>query len=139
MLDISILPGQCPLIYGTSTLSVDASGIMRLVKINLRLLYLYLFSFVGLLIVVIGSIRLVDLGLKVFVFKDADKFEYVAPARVDGEKQMVDVEEEKRRSEREWQRQRQREFTGSMSMIAVGLPLYLYHWKMIQKEHKREI
>jgi len=108
------------------------------VKINLRLLYLYLFSFVGLLIVVIGSIRLVDLGLKVFVFKDADKFEYVAPARVEGEKMQVDVVEEKKRSEREFVRQRQREFTGSISMIAVGLPLYLYHWKTIQKEHEKE-
>ncbi|MBI5019261.1 hypothetical protein HZB58_03235 [Candidatus Gottesmanbacteria bacterium] len=44
-------------------------------KINVRLIYLYLFSFVGLLTVVIGSVRLVDLGLKVFVFPDADRYE----------------------------------------------------------------
>lgn len=42
-------------------------------KIDLRLLYLYLFSFVGLFIVVIGSIQLVNLGIKTFVFKEADK------------------------------------------------------------------
>lgn len=105
-------------------------------KFSLRFLYLYLFSFVGLLIVVIGSIRLVDLGLKVFIFKDADKYEYSAPVKIEG--QVVGVEEEKRRAEREFVRQRQREFTGSISMIVVGLPLYLYHWKTIQRENNKE-
>ena len=38
-------------------------------KFSLRLLYLYLFSFVGLLITVIGSIQIIDLGLKTYVFK----------------------------------------------------------------------
>jgi len=40
---------------------------------NIRTLYLYLFSFVGLLILIIGSIQLIDLGLKVFIFTDADR------------------------------------------------------------------
>ncbi len=96
---------------------------------------MYLFSFVGLLVVVIGSIRMVDLGLKTFVFKDADKYEYVTPA-VEGQKQ-VNLEEEKGRQERDLVRQRQREFTGSFSMIVVGIPVYLYHWKTIQKENKK--
>ena len=102
-------------------------------KVNIRLIYLYLFSFVGLLVVVIGSVRLVDLGLKVFVFKNADKFEYYAP-KIEGED--VDEEEEKVRQDREQTRQRQREFSGALSMIAVGLPLYLYHWRTIQGENR---
>lgn len=103
-------------------------------KFDLRLLYLYLFSFVGLLIVVIGSIRLVDLGLKATVFKEADKFEYYG-AKAPGE--VMNPEEEKARAEREQVRQRQRELTGSVSMIVVGLPLYLYHWRTIQKEYRK--
>ncbi len=95
-------------------------------KVNIRLIYLYLFSFVGLLVVVVGSIRLLELGLKVIVFKGADTYEYVTP-RVEGEK--VDLT-------KETMRQRQRELSGSIAMIAVGLPLYLYHWKTIQKENK---
>jgi hypothetical protein len=104
-------------------------------KVNIRLIYLYLFAFVGLLVTVIGCIRLVDLGLKVMVFKDADKYEYVAPVKMEGRAE-VDPVEEKARMEREQTRQRQRELSGSVSMIVVGIPLYLYHWKTIQKENK---
>ena len=38
----------------------------------IRTIYLYLFALVGLAVLVIGLGRLVDLGLKVFVFKNAD-------------------------------------------------------------------
>lgn len=103
-------------------------------KINIRLIYLYLFSFVGLLVVVIGSVQLVNLGLKVFVFPGSDVYEYSAP-RIEGEKQ-IDPATEQKRMERETQRQRQRELANAVSMIVVGLPLYLYHWKTIQKENR---
>lgn len=82
---------------------------------------------------VIGSVRLVDLGLKVIVFQGADRYEYYAP-KLDGE--MVDQEAQKLIQERETKRQRERELSGSIAMLAVGLPLYLYHWKTIQKENK---
>ncbi len=39
----------------------------------IRTVYLYLFSLVGLVLMVIGAIRLVDLGLKIVVFKHADE------------------------------------------------------------------
>ena len=104
-------------------------------KINLRLLYLYLFCFIGLLIVVFGSIQLVNLGLNALVFKDADKYEFYVQPKIDGKP--IETEEEiKLRQERELVRQRQRELSNSIAMITVGLPLYLYHWKTIQKEHK---
>ena len=105
------------------------------VKINIRLIYLYLFSFVGLLTVVIGSVRLVDLGLKVFVFPNSDKFEYSAPIPV-GEKAMVDEKLASDNATRDQKRNRQRELSNSIAMIVIGLPLYLYHWKTIQKENK---
>lgn len=106
-------------------------------KLNVRLIYLYLFSFVGLLTVVIGSVRLVDLGLKVFIFRDADRYEYATP-RMIGEKPDMTADEQtmKEQAAREQTRNRQRDFSGAFAMIAVGLPLYLYHWKTIQKENK---
>ena len=102
-------------------------------KVNIRLIYLYLFSFVGLLVMVIGSVRLLELGLKVIVFKGADSFEYVGP-KIEGEN--IDPAEEKARQARETRRQRERELSGSLAMIAVGMPLYLYHWRTIQRENK---
>lgn len=104
-------------------------------KFSIRVLYLYLFSFIGLLIVVIGSVRLVDLGLKVLVFQGADQYmSYPAPVpeKMPGEP-MMSQEEWQRSQLKETQRQRQREFSGAIAMILVGMPLYLYHWKEIKK------
>lgn len=105
---------------------------------NIRTIYLYLFSFVGLLTVVIGAVRMVDLGLKVFVFRDADRYEYSVSVPVDGKTDDVMSEQAIREQViREQRRNRQREFSGAFAMLAVGLPLYLYHWKTIQKENRR--
>ncbi len=102
-------------------------------KINLRLLYLYLFSFVGLLIVVIGSIQLVNLGIKTFILKEADIYEIGPVMKIEG--QVSETKEElQARQQKELSRQRQRDLANAVAMIAVGAPLYLYHWRIIQKE-----
>ena len=106
-------------------------------NINLRLLYLYLFSAVGLIIVIFGSIQLVNLGLKTFVFKQADVYE-VYPSPLKGEIEAISPEEQKARQARDLSRQRQRELAGAVSALAVGLPLYLYHWSVIQRESKKK-
>ena len=106
-------------------------------NINLRLLYLYLFSFVGLLFVVIGSIRLVDLGIKVVVFKGADQYEsYPISKALPEEKTDTNYNAEKAQEYQKLEniRQRQRTVSEAAAMILVGIPLYLYHWKLIQKE-----
>ncbi len=110
---------------------------------NIRLLYFYLFSFVGLLITVIGCIRLVDLGMKVFIFPDADNMSYYAPKPADNpgtqltpEQRIEDEARQKEENEKQRTRQRQLDVTGSLSMIIVGFPLYIYHWKTLQKEHR---
>lgn len=112
-------------------------------KINLRLLYLYLFSFIGLLVCIIGSVQLVDLGIKVYIFKGADRFDnFVTPTKVDPNgKEVVlsekEKEEQKKQQEIETQRQRQRQASTALAMLIVGAPVYLYHWNTIQKENKR--
>jgi hypothetical protein len=104
-------------------------------KFSLRLLYLYLFSFVGLIIVVIGSIQLIDLGMKTYVFKVSDRSYYSEPIREDG-KQTLSVEEIEERNVAEESNQRKRQLSVSLSMIIIGAPLYIYHWKTIKKENK---
>jgi hypothetical protein len=105
-------------------------------KFNLRLLYLYLFSFVGLIMVVIGSIQMVDLGLKTFIFKNADNF-YNYPMNVGkDDPNFISAEEQKKQQEMQTQQQREQQLVNAIAMIAVGLPLYGYHWKLIGKESK---
>ncbi len=106
-------------------------------KLNIRVLYLYLFSFVGLLITVFGCIQIVNLGLKATVFKEADVYESYPMAVEPGKTVVESTEAAKIRQERETKRQRQRELSNAIAMVAVGIPLYLYHWKVIKKENKK--
>jgi hypothetical protein len=105
-------------------------------KFNIRLLYLYLFSCIGLLVVVIGCIRLVDLTLKVIVFHGADEYTLSRPIM---EPDKIATEDAKMQMEYEMnqkietKRNRQREFSGAIAMVLVGVPLYLYHWKKIKE------
>lgn len=108
---------------------------------NIRLLYLYLFSFIGLLITVIGTVQIVDLALKATVFRGADVYEYY-PAPIEAtdttpEEQAAYEAEIKQINQREQMRQRQRQLSTSISMIVVGVPLYLYHWRVISRENAK--
>ena len=111
-------------------------------KFSIRLLYLYLFSFIGLIIAVIGTIQLVDLGIKVFVFKDADRYDLVSyPAKVDPSGKEVkmteqEISDQKKQQDTEARRNRQRQVSTAVSMLLVGIPLYKYHWRLIKKESK---
>ncbi|MBI2405569.1 hypothetical protein HYV21_00745 [Candidatus Microgenomates bacterium] len=111
-----------------------------------RKIYLYAFSFIGLLLIVIGLVRLVDLGLKVYVFTKADTYGvYPAPRAVqvtpEG-KEIVMSEEEQERYKREQEEaektnresQRQRDASNSLAMIIIGAPLFFYHWRIISRE-----
>jgi hypothetical protein len=106
-------------------------------KFNIRLLYLYLFSFVGLLITIIGSIQLVDLAMKSYVFNVSEYTYYSEPVVIDG-KQTLSVEEMQKRNEAEQSNQRKRQLSTAVSMILIGTPVYLYHWKTIKKENKKD-
>jgi len=119
----------------------------------IRLVYLYLFSLVGLVLMIIGTVQLIDLGLKTFVFTQADQTivypEYPATiakptsAIAEGETQIVSEEkmkayEEARRVVEEKQRASQKAQTASnaIALLLVGIPLFSYHWRLVQKTKK---
>ncbi len=126
----------------------------------IRTIYLYLFSMLGLVLLVIGCVRFVDMGLKAFVFTQADlerRINYQRPPSyslapkdlevakeseelTDKEKQQIknfleDYEswQEKRKEVDPIKSQRHEDSATNLALILVGLPLYLYHWKVIQK------
>ena len=110
---------------------------------NIRLLYLYLFAFIGLLICVIGAVQLVDLGLTVLVFPDSDNYEYYAPLRDPGsdvgDEDLDALEAEQAAiAARQQTRQRQSQLITSLSMLVVGAPLYVYHWRIISRENQSQ-
>lgn len=109
--------------------------IALIMKINLRLLYLYLFSFVGLLVTVIGSVQMVNLGLKTFFLKDADRYPIYPMYADKDDPGYMTIEEQMAQQDQQIKQQRQNELASSLSMIIIGAPLYFYHWKMVQKKN----
>lgn len=130
----------------------------------IRTIYLYTFSLVGLVLVVIGGVQLVNMGLKAWVFTQADEEQRlwqkqppmpaftekrVETAVKDGKIENI-TEDEKMAMEQwlasygTWKEQqekfdpvtsqRHRDAASSLSYILVGLPLYLFHWRIIRRE-----
>ncbi len=129
----------------------------------IRTIYLYLFALLGLVLLTISGIRFLDMGLKAFIFTQAEqqqKIDYARPimpysveklqSLESGEQGLTDEEKAQIRqmiqSYQEWQEQREkvdpitarrhRDASSSLAMILIGLPLYLYHWGVIKRETK---
>jgi len=126
----------------------------------IRTIYLYLFTIVGLTLLVIGSVRFVDMGLKMFVFTKADANQkyYDRPIMVPYSLEKLEIAkedegftEEERESIKQWLEDyekieeeqidqitvnRHRDASINLAMILIGLPLYIYHWRLIRKETK---
>jgi hypothetical protein len=130
----------------------------------IRTIYLYLFTLVGLALLITGTVRFLDMGLKMFVFtkaEDPEKIQrgYYYPSLPIPVEKIGVIEESGQLTEEEiaslkswladyqkWQEEeakidylaskRHREASINLAMILVGLPLYFYHWRIIRKEVK---
>lgn len=106
----------------------------------IKKIYLYLFALVGLFLITIGAVRLISLGLKAYVFTQADIYPYypqMRPKAID--EKVQELEEPSKQEIEEFEKKqrranREREAAESVAMMVVGLPLYLYHWRVIQKD-----
>ncbi len=130
-------------------------------KPNIRILYLYAFALVGLALVAFGAVRLMDLGLKIYVFKKADmpqSYQSFPPyppiaieQKTDDIKYSETITPEQKIALDSWvgefkywnENQKKIDYlassresaaSNSLAMILIGLPLYLYHWRIIKKE-----
>lgn len=106
---------------------------------------MYVFAFIGLVLITIGCVRLVGLGLKTYIFKEADiYYNYpmakLAPAPEAGTTTVREPSEEEVKAFEEKQRRsnRQREAAESIAFILVGVPLYFYHWRVIKRDKELE-
>lgn len=134
----------------------------------IRTVYLYLFALVGLTLLIIGSVRFLDMGLRAFIFTKAEEeqrqfyktppivmsVEEIERLRKEGEKSEGLTASEKAQLDqlisdyKMWQEnieqidpitaRRHRDASINLSMILIGLPLYLYHWSAIKRETKKE-
>ena len=132
----------------------------------IRIIYLYIFAITGLVLLIIGGVRFIDMGLKAFVFTAADEEqrfyikqppmpmypmekiediqdggELTAQQKEAIERWLVDYEtwEEQREEVDPITSQRHRDASINLAMILVGAPLYIYHWGTIRKESKQRL
>lgn len=113
-------------------------------NLTVRKVFLYLFAVIGLILVIIGGVSLVDLGLRTYVFKKADRSycsyygTSVAPEKpgMAEERTPEQIAEEKSRCEEQRTADKQRQASTATAQIIIGLPLYLYHWSRIRKENQ---
>ena len=111
-------------------------------------IYLYLVSFVSLMMITISMADIVNILLKTYVFTKADTSYYYSnpscaariPAKELGIAPMTEEECAKeneanqKRDEENRSAQKQRDLVRDISFIAVGLPLFIYHWLLVRKK-----
>ncbi len=117
-------------------------------KKMIRTFYLYLVTGITIVMILIGSVMLVNTALQTYVFNVGgyDVFPYYEcdQPKFVGEKQIERTEVEKsecnknaeERSKNQTSNERRRSVSYAISMLLIALPLYLYHWRVIQKENK---
>ena len=100
----------------------------------IRTIYLYGFAIVGLIIATVGVGRIVDVGLRAWVFTEADKTYNEPRPVIDKEGEIIEGEIIDYAKAN-----RQRDLASAISSILVGVPLYLYHWSIIKREKEKEV
>jgi hypothetical protein len=114
----------------------------------IRNIYLYLVSFVALMMIVFSTADVVNIGLKTFIFTKADDYNYgyvstcpVVPASdtstVKTDPYCVTPDEQKKRDEASRTAQRQGSLVRDLSMIVVGIPVFMYHWGIVRKKEEQ--
>lgn len=126
----------------------------------IRIIYLYTFATLGLVLLIISGIRFLDMALKAFVFTKAEeeqRFVSLQPPipyeieKVEKIQKEEGLSEEEKIKIKQWLEdyknwsenqqkisyvvmQRHRNASINLAMILIGLPLYFYHWRIIKKE-----
>jgi len=128
---------------------------MKTYKDIIGKVYLYLFSMLGLVLVVIGTTGLINLGLKNFVFNSEDPWinqplniPYIEKIDVlktcenltEQEKETLiiwlqEYETWEKNSNRNYQKYQNTENASrNLALLLVGIPLFMFHWRLINKK-----
>ena len=113
----------------------------------IRNVYLYTFSAVGLIFMIVGAAILVNVVLKTYVFplehyseyyysRCAD-YIYMDSPKEDFDMETCEANEADDRATADSDA-RKRDMAIGLSNLMVGLPLWLYHWKTIQRRQEKE-
>lgn len=113
-------------------------------------IYLYLVCFVTLIMMIISSFNFLSIGLKTYVFKNADNYSYgycyPAPAPsststtstpTKGEFGCPSEAEQKRQAEQQRVAQREHDLSIFIPMFVVSALVFAFHWNIVRKREDR--
>lgn len=109
------------------------------IKWGIRDVYLYAVCLITLVMVVMGMVNALQTGFE-FAFQPPDIYktipweEKISAIEKDPQKAREMIQLEQARFEREQKYNLYRRLFESMALIVVALPVYLYHWRQIQKK-----
>lgn len=118
----------------------------------IRFIYLYLITAITFIVFIIGAVNIVDMGLKVFVF-DVDEDYYERPVVMcdrfmyspEGEKNDNEGYQDCLKRQKELDEERKSRFISESSarrlsigiaQVVVALPLWIFHWRIIERDRK---
>ncbi len=130
-------------------------------KFNLRKVYLYIFSMLGLILLIIAAVGLINLGLQLTFFRSSLENRYSNPPpepyflkNVELSKEKVELTGEQKEALEQWETdykdwQENQKSKGylpyvseslsrDIALLIVGLPLYMYHWNLVKKDEQKE-
>lgn len=115
-------------------------------------IYLYLVSFVALMMVIFSMADTVNIALRTWVFTKADRAFFSepylacesgkiavqdnAPRAITPEECQIAQDRSKKQQEEQRIAEKQRDAVRDISMIVVGIPLFMYHWMIIRKKER---
>ena len=100
-----------------------------------RTIYLYLFALVGLFLFVFSTVSLVSTTLNRYVFP-TEYVRYDIAKPVDGEENVISEEEQEANFIKQQDNDFKRGVNGSVPGVIIGYLLWMFHWKVITKDHK---
>ena len=107
-------------------------------RASLRSVYLYLICLVTLIMVIFASVSLVRNAVQL-AYPDPGYYGWEPAVAPGGEGEEVDAQERERREEAAEDSQRHSAvlgLVGSGAMLLIAGPVYLYHWRRVQDEHR---
>jgi hypothetical protein len=110
-------------------------------NLTLRKTFLYIFASVGLVLCIIGSVSLLNIGLKTYVFTKADYcYNYATPILDKNgnntEPTQAQRDEQLKQCKEQNAASKQNSASWAIAQLIIGIPLYLWSWRTIKKEHQ---
>lgn len=113
-------------------------------------IYLYLVSFVALMMIIFSAADMLNIALRTYIFTKADDFggyygyPVVCPETPTsttgtpdrGKGECITEEEQKKRDVEMRSSQKQRDLVRDISFILVAAPVFAYHWRIVRKREE---